>query len=179
MWEFNLVVTLAEGGRFRHLLQELAPHGDFRRTEFLGVILGQVADPQAFLETVAGHRARQLIAFSDLGRVIPVARVFLVHVGTFVGDLCRELHPWLDDLAGRRFYVRLERRGHKGEIVSPEAERAIDAWLLGELEARGTPGAIDYDDPDAVVVIETVGDRCGLALLTRELRRRYLFVRVS
>lgn len=33
-----------------------------------------------------------------------------------------------------------------------------------------------FDDPDTIVVAETIGERCGLAFLTRAMRRRYPFV---
>lgn len=179
MWEFNLVVTMASEGRFRHLMEELESYGDFHRTEFLGVIIGRVDDPAAFLETVREKTARQLIAFQDLGRVIPVERVFPFRAEDFVEKVCEAIRPYIEHLADKRFYVRLERRGLKGKIVSPEAERALDAYIEEELVRQGKSARIDFDHPDAVVVVETIGDRCGVAFLTRELMDRYPFVRVS
>jgi tRNA(Ser,Leu) C12 N-acetylase TAN1 len=179
MWEFNLVVTMASEGRFRHLMEELKPHGDFHRTDYLGVVIGRVEDPAAFLETVREKTARQLIAFQDLGRVIPVERVFTFRAEAFVEKVCEAIRPYIDHLTDKGFYVRLERRGLKGRIVSPEAERTVDAFIEEELERQGKSARIDFDHPDAVVVVETIGDRCGVAFLTRELMERYPFVRVS
>jgi tRNA(Ser,Leu) C12 N-acetylase TAN1 len=179
MWAFNLVVTTASAGRYHHLLRELAPLGEFRPTEFHGVILGRVDDPHAFLEAVRERRERQLIAFQDLGRAVPVDRTFTFHLEEFLDQAREAIRPWLDELAGQRFYVRLERRGLKGRIVSPEAERALDGFVLEELGKAGKTAEVGFEHPDAVVVIETIGDRAGVGLLTREMLERYDFVRVG
>lgn len=180
MWAFNLVVTLASNGRFRHLLQELAPHGEFRKTEFLGVVIGSVDSPATFLETVREKRQKQLIAFQDLGRVVPLDRVFTFHLEAFPEKAKAAVLPYVNGLAGKRYYVRLERRGLKGQIVSPEVERDLDAFIEQTLVTTGNkPAQVDFEHPDAVVVVETIGDRCGVGLLTREMLDRYDFVRVS
>lgn len=178
MWQFNLIVTLAADGRFQDLLRELSLYGDFHKTEFLGVILGHVADPAAFLETVRDKREHQLIAFQDLARVVPFDRCFTFHPATFQDQVRETLAPYAESLAGQSFYVRLERRGLKGRIISPEVERSFDAFLLELVEKSGGAAKIEFDDPDTVLAIETIGERCGLGVLTRELRKRYAFVRV-
>lgn len=178
MWQFNIVATLASEGRYRQLLAELQGLGDFRRTEFLGVVLGQVENRHHFLEAIRESRRQRFTAFQDLGRVVPVDRVFTFRVDDFLSQLRQAVLPYIDQLGGRRYYVRLERRGHKGEIVSPEAERAIDAFITENLAMRRTPGWIDFAEPEAVVAVETVGDRAGVGLLTRELFDRYDFVRI-
>jgi tRNA(Ser,Leu) C12 N-acetylase TAN1 len=180
MWAFNVVVTLASNGRFRHLLQELALYGEFRKTEFLGVIIGRVEDPRTFLESIREKRQKQLIAFQDLGRVVPLERVFVFHLEEFPEKAKAALLPCVEFLEGKRFYVRLERRGLKGQIVSPEVERELDAFIEQTLAAAGRkPAQVDFEHPDAVVVVETIGDRCGVGLLTREVMDGYDFVRVD
>jgi tRNA(Ser,Leu) C12 N-acetylase TAN1 len=178
MWHFNLVVTLAADGRFRQLLEELSHYGDFRRTEFFGVILGQVADPAEFLERVREKRARQLVAFQDLGRAVPLESCFTFKPETFQEQVREALAPYATQLAGRRFYVRLERRGLKGRIISPEAERDLDAFLVRMVRKGGGSAEVSFDDPDTVLAVETIGERCGIGLLTRELRERYAFTHV-
>lgn len=179
MWVFNVVVTKASEGRYRHLLEELSPLGEFRPTEFLGVILGQVPDRHVFLERLRTERGERLIAFQDLGRVVPVDRIFTFHLEEFLDKAREALRPSLPDLAGKRFYVRLERRGLKGRIVSPEAERSLDAFVKEELQRQGVTAEVDFAHPDAIVVVETIGARCGVGLLTREMLERYDFVRVG
>lgn len=180
MWIFNVVVTLASQGRFRHLLRELEPHGEFRRTEFLGVVIGRVENPAVFLETIREKRQQQLIAFQDLGRAVPLDRVFVFHLEEFTERAKTAVFPYVEELAGKRYYVRLERRGLKGQIVSPEVERELDAFIEQTLAAAGRePARVDFEHPDAVVAVETIGDRCGVGLLTREMLERYDFVRVG
>jgi tRNA(Ser,Leu) C12 N-acetylase TAN1 len=178
MWKFNVVVTMSSEGRYRHLLDELSSLGEFRSTEFLGVVLGQVADREAFLGQVHEKR-RDESALRDLRRVIPLDRVFTFHLEEFQSRLRESIVSYVDDLGGKRFYVRLERRGLKGQIVSPEVERELDGFILQTLQMSNKRGSIDFEDPDAVLVIETIGDRCGVGLLTREMMERYDFVRVG
>jgi len=179
MWEFNVVITMAGSGRFRNLMSELAPHGEFHKTSFLGVILGRVEDIERFLEAVRTERQRSLTAFQDLGRVIPVERTFVFHAEDFLDKAREAVAPYIDDLAEKRFYVRLERRGLKGRIVSPEAERALDLFIEEALASKGRGAKIDFEHPDAVISLETVGDRCGVSLLTADEMKRYDFVRVG
>jgi tRNA(Ser,Leu) C12 N-acetylase TAN1 len=178
MWKFNVVVTMSSEGRYRRLLEELSPLGEFRSTEFLGVILGQVVDRHTFLEDVHEKR-RTSGAFGDLRRIIPLDRVFTFHRDEFESRLKESIVSYVDDLGGKRFYVRLERRGLKGQIVSPEVERELDAFILQTLQMSNRIASIDFEEPDAVLVIETIGDRCGIGLLTRDMMKRYDFVRVG
>ena len=76
------------------------------------------------------------------------------------------------------FYVRLERRGLKGRLISSEIERALDTFLLNLIHAGGGTAQIDFADPDSIIAIETFGERGGIALLTQSLRERYPFVHV-
>lgn len=178
MWNFNLVVTLAVDGRFYTLLRELSLHGDFHKNEYYGTILGQVPDPLAFLDLIHRRRADDPHAFASLGRVIPFERCFLFTPETFIPQLQAALTPYAVRLFGQRFYVRLERRGLKGRLISPEIERALDAFLLNLIHDGGGTAQIDFDQPDTIIAIETFGERGGIGFLTRSLRERYPFVHV-
>ena len=46
------------------------------------------------------------------------------------------------------------------------------------LEARGGSPRVDFRDPDAVLVVETVGDEAGIGVLTRPMRAEFPFVKV-
>lgn len=179
MWQFNVLVTMARDGRYGHLLRELSNYGEFHKTGFHGVALGQVDSVEEFFETIRHMRGEQCIAFQDLARVVPLQQVFTFEIDDFLAKLCMALRPWIARLAECRFHVRLERRGLKGQIISPDIEQALDAYILDELIDLGHSATIDFDDPDAVVAIETIGDRCGVGLITRALNQRYDFVRVD
>jgi len=55
----------------------------------------------------------------------------------------------------------------------------LDEALLETLEHRGTPGRIDFDDPDFILDVETVGQRAGMSLWTREDLHRYPFLKLD
>ena len=179
MKQFNLVATLADGGRFPALLRELAAFGEFHKTEFFGVVLGQVAEPLELFEAIGAARDESPQAFADLGRLIPVSEVFHFTVDSLVEEASRAIRPHLAQFAGKSFYVRLERRGFKGKIISPEAERQLDAVILEASAASGQPARVDFTDPDLIVALETFGGRAGIGWLGRELRARFPFVRVG
>ena len=85
----------------------------------------------------------------------------------------------MPELAQKSFHVRMHRRGFKGRLSSPEEERFLDDLLLTALEEVGTPGRISFDDPDATIAIETVGQRAGLSFWRRSDLERYPFLRID
>jgi hypothetical protein len=64
-------------------------------------------------------------------------------------------------------------------MQSPEEERFLDAALLEALAAAGTPGSITFEDPDAIISIETAGNWAGMSLWTREDLERYPFLKLD
>jgi tRNA(Ser,Leu) C12 N-acetylase TAN1 len=86
---------------------------------------------------------------------------------------------WAARLGGRSFHVRLHRRGLKGRLPSQPHEQVLDRALLIALDAAGTPGRITFDDPDAIIDIETVGNRAGMSLWVRDDLKRYPFLRID
>jgi tRNA(Ser,Leu) C12 N-acetylase TAN1 len=80
------------------------------------------------------------------------------------------------ELRGKRFHVRIHRRGFKHRIQSQEAERYLDGVLLNALEMAGAAGSIDFEDPDAILAIDTIDRRAGMSLWTREDMERYPFL---
>jgi len=179
MWEFNVLVTMAQDGRYRQMLEELAPHGEFHKTDFHGVVIGRVPDMRQFLETVRQRRLERILAFQDVSRIVPLDTVFSFDLDSFLEKACKSIRPYLSRMSEHRFHVRLERRGLKGQIVSPDIEQALDNFILDELADLGHSGKVDFDAPDAVLAIETVGTRCGIGFITRELSDRYPFVHVD
>ena len=73
----------------------------------------------------------------------------------------------------------MHRRGFKGRISSQQEERLLDDAILDSLSAAGTPARITFDDPDAVIDVETVGNQAGASLWTREELNRYPFLGVN
>jgi len=50
---------------------------------------------------------------------------------------------------------------------------------MEKLDAQGAATRIDFEDPDHIVDIETVGQRAGLSLWTREQAQRYPFLKLD
>ena len=86
---------------------------------------------------------------------------------------------WRSALAGKAFHVRLHRRGFRKQLPSTDEERFLDGALRAALEADGTFGRISFDDPDAIIDVETVGGRAGLSLWTRDDLARHAFLNLD
>ena len=63
MWEFNVLVTMAQDGRYRQMLEELAPHGEFHKTDFHGVVIGRVPDMRQFWRRYASDASKGSLPF--------------------------------------------------------------------------------------------------------------------
>lgn len=176
--DWNLVVTAREG-RQRELRSALGARARVQRSGFRNVLVGRADDVAAFLEAVAVQRERQPFLDNWLARILPIERTFRVDVARLDEVLREETAPLLDRLAGRSFHVRVERRGHKGLIHTHLTEQALGEHLCNALKRRGAQAVIDFQDPDVVVAVELLGDVGGIGLVTRELRRRFPFVRID
>jgi hypothetical protein len=142
------------------------------------VLIGRVEDVPQFLEAVRQAGAQGMKWVEDLARILPVEQLFHFTPETFEAQLKAAVAPFVERMAGGTFYVRLERRGFKGRIISPEVERALDAYLINLAAEHGKTLQVSFADADYVVAAETVSTMCGVALLTRELRTRYPFVKI-
>lgn len=55
----------------------------------------------------------------------------------------------------------------------------LDEVLLKALEDLGMPGRLNFEDPDAIVAVETLGQQAGLSLWTREDLKKYPFLKLT
>ena len=174
--DWNVTVTLAEP-TFRIARNLLAPWGRLRRTEYFNVAVMKVADPALFLREFASAVEEMPGILNAMSHVVPFEHVFTFKdAAEFEAKLHEIILSYAPRLAGKSFHVRLRRRGLKGIISSPEEERFLDDVLLEALAAAGTPGRISFEDPDYVLLIETVGEGGGLSLWTGEDLKRYAFL---
>jgi tRNA(Ser,Leu) C12 N-acetylase TAN1 len=111
-----------------------------------------------------------------VARAIPVEQVFGFTPETLVAQLEAALAPLAARMGGASFHLRLERRGLEETVPSDRIEREVADHLYSLAEARGISLRTDFHDPDYVLVAETVGTECGVALLPRALRERFPFV---
>ncbi len=167
--EWNVVVTTHDEG-FERAEAELRDFGQVARTGYFNVLVMRVEDPDAFLVGLADRATLIPDLFeSVVARVAPATHTFTFQDAEEFeekgGEIARAFAP---ELAGRSFYVRVHRRGMKGELASDEAEEFLAGEVFEALEERGRDAGVDFGDPDAVLAVETVDSRAGIRLLTRD-----------
>lgn len=137
-------------------------------------------DIEFLMETLRERILKNPEIRSFLARLVPLNRTFNFQTPEEFETKAKELVlVWVPQLAGKSFHVRMHRRGFKGRLSSPEEERFLDEVLLKSLEKAGTPGMITFDDPDAILAVETLGQRAGFSLWTRNDMYQYPFLRLD
>ena len=175
---FNVVATSQRGAEWR-LLRLLRRFGNFTRSGFRDVVVGRVLSTERLLEELLLLSEKAPSEVSPLSQVVPIRDTFVFNLDEILDRLRSTLLGYVDDLAGKRFYVRVMRRGHKGELSSLQIEQALDAFLKEELPKKGVEPKIDFKDPDIIVVVETIGDIAGVGLITKEMKERYPFIKIK
>lgn len=176
MKDWNVVAT-ARGSSYPDARRILRRLGRVDRTPFHNVLVMHVEDPRAFLDQVGDLVAHTPGVLDAVARVFPFERCFeFSDSAEFETNARHVAREWAPRLAGKSFHVRIHRRGRKGELSSVVEERVVADAMLDALRAAGTSAHVTFDDPDAIVLIDTVGSRGGMALWTRDELRRYPFV---
>jgi tRNA(Ser,Leu) C12 N-acetylase TAN1 len=172
------VLATAKEGQHRRLSRLLRPFGDFRRTRFLGLFVGRVGQPLLFFEELVRLEADRPGILDPISKLLPIDKTIKFSVDDFDDRLKEALLPYAEQIQNGSFYVRIERRGHKGEIHSQHLEQGLGRVLIEQLRASGYAPSLNFKDPDLILVVETLDDTCGLAALPRDLRDRFPFIRV-
>jgi tRNA(Ser,Leu) C12 N-acetylase TAN1 len=175
----NVVVSVHDHGYKRaHELLEL--YGRIQKTDYYNVFAMTVEDTGAFLERLGKLTEVVPEVLGVISRVAPAQISFVFQSAEEFEAKAREAAlARVPELAGKSFHVRFHRRGFKGRLSSHDEERFLDEVLLQAVEAAGTPGRIAFDDPDAVIDVETLGNWAGLSLWTRDDLARYPFLKVD
>lgn len=179
MRDWNVVVTVHDRG-FTRACQLLDRFGRVERTGFYNVLVMKVADVAAFLEELAGLAEVVPDILEVIARVMPATEAFEFQSAEAFETKAREIAlQWAPRLADKSFHVRLHRRGFKQALPSQREERLLDEALLADLEQAGSPGRIEFEDPDFILDVETVGPRAGMSLWAREDLQRYPFLKLG
>ncbi len=179
MFHWNVVVNLHEHS-FRRAFELLQGLGAVYTTEFLNVLVMEVSNIPRFLETLNAWVSDDPSLLKIISRVVPVTSTFSFQSPEeFETNAKEAVLYWLTLLADKSFHVRIHRRGFKGRISSHDEERFLDTILLEELGKMGNPGHITFEDPDAIIVVETVGQQAGLSCWTREDLQRYPLLKLD
>jgi tRNA(Ser,Leu) C12 N-acetylase TAN1 len=180
MQDWNVVVTVNDRFARFHAKRGLKRFGKVATTEFHNVLVMHVADVEALLAALDEMMATDMSLINDISRLMPAEATFdFAAKEEFEEKAGAVILSWADRMAGKTFHIRLHRRGMGDQLRSLDEEKLLDTALLNKLAAMGRPGRIRFDDPDLVLDIETVGNRAGLSLWTREDLKRYPFLRVD
>jgi tRNA(Ser,Leu) C12 N-acetylase TAN1 len=173
---WNVIVTLSEATA-PQARRALRRWGRLHRTAYFHVLVMAVVDPDGFLHEFGDAVADTPGILNFIAHVFAAQRTFdFATVDEFEAKAREAALSWAPLLAGKRFHVRLHRRGLKGTLSTPNEERFLDDTLLEALTAAGTPGQIGFDDPDFVIHIETIDRRAGMALWSRADMQRFPFL---
>lgn len=179
MLDWNVVVTTHEH-RYRHARAFLAPMGELRDTDFYNVLVMRVEEPLAFLARLERHLEAFPEARPTLARVLPVTETFNYQTPEeFERKATGVVRGWLAQLAGTRFHVRMHRRGFKGKLSSLEEEHFLDHFVIEELAKQGQEASIAFEDPDWILALDTVSQRAGLSLWSRETLQRFPLLKLD
>jgi len=175
--EWNIAITVHQEGfaPVVHALRDLAPIG---LTSYHYLLTMTAKDPMEALAAIEARAAMNATLPDALSRVAPAMEgFFFSSPEEFEAKAETVLLARLPQLAGKSFHVRLHRRGHRQDLVDPAVERRLGEVVQSALKCTGAPGTISFSDPDAIVVIDTVDDRAGIALWSREDIARHPLLR--
>lgn len=168
MKDWNVVVTIFQDG-FRRALRALSALGPIKRTPYHNVLAMRVDDPVKVLEAIELKTEESTALYDAISRVSPATHSFgFQSAEEFLEKATNVLAEWSPKLAGRSFHVRLHRRGSKYDLGTQETEHSLNEVLLDATTKLGVPGKLSFTDPDAVIAIDTIDDRAGVALWTRD-----------
>ena len=178
MQEWNILAT-AFWGRGKDALRLLTPHGEFKGSGFKDVLQGYVEDVHLLLDKLELMRQENPDKITSLSQIIALERTFTFNLPDFMDKLKETVLPYVEKVEGKKFYVRVKRRGHKGEMSSLEIEKEISSFIFEKLEEAGKPAQVSFSDPDVIIIVETIANRAGVALVTREMREKYPLIKVK
>jgi len=179
MHDWNVVATVHTDG-FREACRLLEQYGPVRRTGFYNVLVMKVEDRQAFMDALAARIGEEPGLLNFISHVMPAEIVFdFESPADFEKKARQAALGYVHRLAGKRFHVRMRRRGFKGVLSSQVEERFLDDVLLAALDEAGTPGKIAFDDAEMVLALETVGQRAAMSLWSCDDLERFTFLQAD
>jgi len=162
-----------EGG-FVPACRLLEPFGPVRKSEFFNILVMRAPDPFRLMADLHGQLAANPAISTWISRFTPIRQRFTYQSAAEFELRSREaVLAWLPLLGNARFHLRMHRRGFKGKLSSADEERFLDEFLLEKLVEAGRPGKVAFDDPDAIIALETIGTQAGISLFSRDELQRF------
>jgi tRNA(Ser,Leu) C12 N-acetylase TAN1 len=179
MRDWNVVATAAEG-KFKQAIRFLLMFGPTEKTAFYNVFMMRADNVADLLNTLVAESEAEGGRLLYLHRVIPVTATFTFNDRpTFQQKAAEIARTWAPQLTGKSFHVRMHRRGFKDRLHSVEEEHFLNHTLIEAAAGRGETGRITFEDPDAVIALETIGTDAGLSLWFRDDLKRYPFLHID
>jgi tRNA(Ser,Leu) C12 N-acetylase TAN1 len=177
MQDWNVVVTVFQGG-FKRAVRALRELGPVERSPYHNVLVMAVENPLDLLDAIERRSPADPTLYDAISRVAPASRWFDFATASEFCERAKAItREWLPRLANQTFHVRVHGRGLGRYLHAQDAERLIDDALLAALEKEGVSGAVSFDDPDAVIAVDSVDGRAGLAFWTRDDLKRHPLLR--
>ena len=168
MKDWNLIVTTYQQG-FRRALRALQDIGPTDRTAYYNVLAMKVDDPLSVLAFIECLTEETPALYDTISRVGPAMRVFDFQSAQDFKDKGSALiMEWTPKLCGQSFHVRLHRRGPILDLRTPDGERFFDEVVIAATSGAGMPARMSFSDPDVLIVVDTIDERAGLSIWTRE-----------
>jgi tRNA(Ser,Leu) C12 N-acetylase TAN1 len=140
----------------------------------------KVEDVRGFLETFREWRDIYADLAEAVVRVAPVTYKFgFASAAEFEAQAKAGILEFVPRLQGRRFHVRVHRHGPQATQSASATERLLGSILCDSLREAGAGGHVDFENPDAILDVETIGNEAGMALWTREDLDRYPFLKLD
>lgn len=168
MDDWNVVISVYEDG-FRPALRALRKLGPIARSPYHNVLVMRVENPTGVLETIERETEKDTALYDSISRVAPAMQTVDFHSEAEFSEKLKSISlEWSPRLIASSVHVRLHRRGRQRyDLRTPDFERRFNDVLLEATAAAGQPCKISFTQTDAVIVIDTIDDRAGVALWTR------------
>lgn len=179
MDDWNIVVC-ARGDKYAFVQDFLSAFGSIKPSAYFNVMLMKVPEVRTFMDELLVAWKETPVLAQGLSRVVPVTQSFTYQgPAEFESKAKKCVAKWLPALANKSFYVRMRRRGFKGRLSSQLEERFLDQFLLSSLDESGDTAKIDFDNPDLVIAVETVGQWAGLSIWSQQELKHYVFLHIK
>jgi len=168
------ILLTAYTDKAKELIQELAGLGDFWETDFTDVVRGNIDDLEWFIEELE-ERDPQC-----LSRLMPIRMSFHMLPNETDEIFKQKARQLVNEIGqGESFCIIINRRGLKGAFSATEIANEVGRYICTLLEEKyGARPSVDLEDPDKALVFETVCKWCGVASISKEMRRQHSFIRL-
>lgn len=167
MDDWNAIVT-ARDGCWKKARQAAGRFGRVDRTRFYNVLVAKVDEPRDLLGRLEALAQTDPTVAEAIAHVSPAEQSFDFATADEFRVKAREAVLALAPrLGGKTFHVRMHRRGWKGVLATTDEERGLADAIIKATRQQGAPARVSFENPDAIILVDTVGDRAGIAFWSR------------